>query len=104
VEFFVKLKAIRERKGHSVIYKISDSTKYGRWLKKSHQNFCVKNIIFFLKKVIGKFGPRNFFPSVPPKLGARSPPMKQGVKVLKFRFQVPIPIAVNELALSLCNF
>jgi len=34
--------------------------------------------IFFLKKVIRKFGPRNFVPS-PPKLGAKSPPlMKNG--------------------------
>ena len=71
--FFLKLRCIVKKRVIRVIYQISDisdfltgkrQTKYGRLLKKGHQNFRVKVEIWFAK-----------FLFRPPKLGAKSPSM-----------------------------
>ena len=49
---------------------------------KAHQNFSALNRIFFLKRVIRKFRPRNFL--LAPKLSAKSPPKLYSTTVITY--------------------
>src|SRR6218665_2332446 len=83
-KFFLKSSFLVKKKLIFVICQISDSKdrhnidKIEAMTKKGHQKFRALKWKFFPKKVILKFGLRNFFGSHefrPSKLGAKSPPM-----------------------------